>query len=70
MKMKAIYNDALMNEVKTQDSVAYRADKMLEYDLSFLSHVDPKFAQDINSNHDWYLENYNEILLNINYPSR
>jgi hypothetical protein len=43
---------------------------MHEYGLSFLGHVDPKFAKDIKQNFDWYLENYNEILLNVSYPSR
>jgi hypothetical protein len=27
-------------------------------------------VQDIAQNYDWYLENYNEILLNVGYPSK
>jgi len=43
---------------------------MLEYDQSFLAQVDPGFVKDLQINSDWYLENFNEILLNVGYPSR
>lgn len=43
---------------------------MLEYDQSFLAQVDPGFVKDLLVNSDWYLENFNEILLNVGYPSR
>lgn len=52
---------------------------MDEFGLEFLSWVDPKFAKEINENMDWYLNHYresalfsgfNEILLNVGYPSR
>lgn len=43
---------------------------MEHYGLDFLSHIDPEYAKDIEENFEWYLDNYNEILLNVNFPSR
>lgn len=43
---------------------------MLTYGQEFLSFIDPSYIKDIKENFDWYLENYNEILLNVGYPSR
>ncbi len=50
-----------------------------DFGLEFLSYVDPKFVKDVNENLDWYLNSfreslhstgYNEILINVGYPSR
>ena len=41
-----------------------------EYGLDFLSFVDPHFVADIKENYEWYLLNQNEVLLNVNYPSK
>lgn len=35
-----------------------------------MAHIDPGFAKDMRENWEWYLENYNEVLLNASYPSR
>ena len=43
---------------------------MKKYGIEFLSHIDPFFVQDIQNNLEWYMENYNEILLNVCYPSK
>jgi hypothetical protein len=32
--------------------------------------MNPSFVQDIVHNYEWYMENSNEILLNVNFPSR
>ena len=32
--------------------------------------MDPYFVADIRQNMEWYLQNQNEVLLNVNYPSK
>jgi hypothetical protein len=58
------------DESELKDQTVYTPLKMHQYGIDFISKVDPRFIQDINNNLDWYLENYNEILLNVSYPSR
>ena len=48
----------------------YNPTKLHEYGLDFLSFVDPHFVADIKENYEWYLSNQNEVLLNVNYPSK
>jgi hypothetical protein len=43
---------------------------MEKYGLEFLSKIEPRFSQDIWKNLEWYKENYNEILLNVGFPSK
>lgn len=43
---------------------------MFEQGVEFLSFIDPNYVKDINNNYEWYLENSNEILLNVGYPSK
>lgn len=48
----------------------YNPTKLQEYGLEFLSYVDPFFVADIKQHMEWYLQNQNEVLLNVNYPSK
>lgn len=48
----------------------YKPTMIHEYGLDFLSFVDPHFVADIKENYEWYLSNQNEVLLNVNYPSK
>lgn len=41
-----------------------------DYGLDFLSYVDPYFVADVRENLEWYLQNQNEVLLNVSYPSK
>jgi hypothetical protein len=43
---------------------------MSKYGIEFLSKIDPRYVKDIEENREWYLESYNEILLNVGYPSK
>jgi hypothetical protein len=43
---------------------------MLTYSNDVVGIVDPIFAKDLKENFDWYLENFNEILLTVNCPSK
>jgi hypothetical protein len=43
---------------------------MFEQPVEFLSYIDPQYVKDIEHNYEWYLENSNEILLNVGYPSK
>lgn len=43
---------------------------MLSCGDNFVAQVDQRYVEDIRENHEWYLENGSEVLLNINYPSR
>jgi len=36
----------------------------------FFSRIEPAFVQDIVKNKEWYKENMNKYLLNINYPCK
>lgn len=53
-----------------RDTFVYKPDNLHLYGQDFLSHIDPQFAQDIETNYDWYMENQNEILLDVGYPSK
>lgn len=43
---------------------------MHEYGHQFVSQINPMFAQDMIKNKEWYINNTNKFLLNINYPSK
>lgn len=53
-----------------RDNFPYNPTKLQDYGLKFLSYVDPFFVADIKENMEWYLQNQNEVLLNVNYPSK
>lgn len=60
-----------LSTTEARDPFVYRPDDMLTaYGTEFLSYLDPLFAQDIKANKEWYLENQNEILLDVGYPSK
>ena len=77
---KQAFERALSGEVEGPTKVVSSESMMTEeFGLEFLSFVDPKFARDVSQNSDWYLTSfresllftgYNEILLNVGYPSR
>lgn len=58
-KLKYAYDTALTGNIEDQAMEEASFDK-----------VDSRFVQDISSNLDWYLENYNDVLLNVSYPSK
>jgi len=77
-KLQKAYTHAMTCE-QTLDPVVYTSNNMGQFGLDFISWVDPKFVRDIDLNMDWYMGNqhesalysgFNEILLNIGYPSR
>ena len=77
-KLQKAYSHAMTCE-QTLDPVVYTSNNMGQFGLDFISWVDPKFVRDIDANMDWYMGNqhesalysgFNEILLNIGYPSR
>ena len=76
-KLQKAYSHAMTCE-QTLDPVVYTSNNMGQFGLDFISWVDPKFVRDIDANMDWYMGNqhesalysgFNEILLNIGYPS-
>ncbi len=71
-KLQNAYTKALTVEDPKEmvDTIVYTPEQMEKYGLDFLSHIDPMYVKDIQSNLDWYLENYNDILLNVSYPSK
>jgi len=53
-----------------RDRTVYKPQNIREYGQEFLSYVDPRFVQDIVKNKDWYSQNMDKFLLNINYPCK
>ena len=58
------------NSLVKRPTFPYNPTKLHEYELDFLSYVDPFYVADIQENQDWYLQNQNEVLLNVSYPSK
>jgi 2-oxo-4-hydroxy-4-carboxy--5-ureidoimidazoline (OHCU) decarboxylase len=65
--------------VEEQQFKVISSENMDEFGLDFLSYIDPKYVKDIKENMEWYLNSYrenpqvceyNEILLNVGYPSK
>lgn len=52
------------------DRNVYKAQEMQEYRNGFIDRIDPQFVQDMVNNREWYEENMNKFLLNINYPCK
>jgi hypothetical protein len=78
---KQAFEKALTTDLSiwSPDPNVYSSENLGDFGQEFLSFLDPVFIQDINENMDWYLNSfrespqssgYNEILLNIGYPSR
>jgi hypothetical protein len=53
-----------------RDPYPYKQTTIHEHGLDFTSFVDPFYVADLIENRAWYRENQNEVLLNLNYPSR
>ena len=51
-------------------SEPFEPTRLHEYGQDFLSYVDPHYVADIEQNWEWYLQNQNEVLLNVSYPSK
>lgn len=64
------YKKSLEPDNNEVDKTVYRGDSTDQYGIDFLSYIDPQYTKDIMNNIDWYLENHNEILLNVVYPSK
>jgi hypothetical protein len=78
---KQAFEKALTTDLSiwSPDPNVYSSENLGDFGQEFLSFLDPVFIQDINENMDWYLNSfrespqssgYNEILLNVGYPSR
>ena len=78
---KQAFEKALTTDLSiwSPDPNVYSSENLGDFGQEFLSFLDSVFIQDINENMDWYLNSfrespqssgYNEILLNIGYPSR
>jgi hypothetical protein len=78
---KQAFEKALTTDLSiwSPDPNVYSSENLGDFGQDFLSFLDPVFIQDINENMDWYLNSfrespqssgYNEILLNVGYPSR
>ena len=69
--MKDAYDKALNAEGDDlRDTFVYVPEDMDKYGLDFTSRIEPLFVQDFKQNAEWYIENYNEILLNVGHPSK
>mmetsp|Transcript_26797 Transcript_26797/g.25836 ORF Transcript_26797/g.25836 Transcript_26797/m.25836 type:complete len:123 (+) Transcript_26797:415-783(+) len=68
--LKTRYESALEQDQEEFDRFPYNEGDLFAYGQEFLSYIDPRYIQDVRENQEWYLENSNEILLNIGYPSR
>lgn len=53
-----------------KDMKLYKPEEVYKYGKQFMSYVDPGFVQDMAKNKDWYNENMNQYLLNINYATK
>lgn len=80
-RFKHAFEKALNTDLSTwvPDQNVYSSENLGDFGIEFLSFLDPVFIQDIEENMDWYLNSFrecpqqsgfNEILLNVGYPSR
>ena len=69
LRVRELFEKTLESESQI-DEFPYSGDNMFDQGVSFLSYIDPNYVKDIQNNFDWYLENSNEILLNVGYPSK
>lgn len=53
-----------------KDMTLYKPQEIFKYGIEFTSYVDPRFVQDMINNKEWYSQNLNQYLLNINYPTK
>jgi hypothetical protein len=53
-----------------KDKKLYKPERIRDYGPEFLSYVDPGFVQDMETHREWYEENINHFLMNINYPCK
>ena len=53
-----------------KDTTLYKPQEIFKYGIEFTSYVDPRFVQDMINNKEWYSQNLNQYLLNINYPTK
>jgi hypothetical protein len=53
-----------------RDATLYKPQEIFKYGIEFTSYVDPRFVQDMIKNKEWYSQNLNQYLLNINYPTK
>ena len=68
-KKASLIMDGFEDEVPRL-SHPFNPTKLQEYGLDFVSYVDPHYIADLRQNYEWYLQNQNEVLLNVNYPSK
>lgn len=71
--IKSKYEDVLQfdkSHPSFKDTHVYKGEDILKYPNSFLAYVDPTFVQDMVTNSEWYQTNFNQFLLNMNYPSK
>ncbi len=62
MKMKRLFEESLGTDLSqyTPDMKVYTSQDISNYDLEFLSQIDPRFVQDLEINWNWYLNSYRE----------
>ena len=76
-----MFKEAYQKTEEETDDKVISSENMLspEFGLKFLSYVDLSFVKEVTENLDWYLNSFrasqqfigfNEILLNVGYPSR
>ena len=58
------------NSPRFRDKAVYKPQEIREYGQDFLSYVDPHYVQDIMNNSEWYNQNMDKFLLNLNYPCK
>lgn len=52
------------------NTIAYNSTNLEQYSQDFVSQIDSCYVRDIEQNYDWYQQTSNEVLLNLNCPSR
>lgn len=52
------------------DMTLYKGEMIGKPNQEFFARVEPAFVQDMVANKQWYIENMNRYLLNINYPCK
>jgi len=67
---QALEVDTKGSDKTWKDMTLYKGEEFYKYSQEFLAYVDPAFIQDMRDNKEWYDENANEFLLNINYPCK
>lgn len=68
--MNSTFSESIEKPEGETDQFVYVSQDMLTYSNDVVGIVDPIFAKDLKENFDWYLENFNEILLTVNCPSK